>query len=58
MGHGQVGFQRQGLTDQVHGKVMLSPLPRDNAQVMERIGMPRLLDQNLPVDLLGLLQLP
>jgi len=56
-GFGIAGVEGEGPPDQIHGKVFFSHLIGDDAQQVQRLGMPRLLGQNRAVNLLGLWEL-
>ncbi len=55
---GGVWVKSNGPAYQIHRDVIASRLMRDHSQKMDCIGMRRLLGEDLPVEPLGLLQLP
>ena len=58
VGFGVVGLEGDDPTDQIHRHVIASRLIGNHSQTVHRIGMLRLLGQDLPVKLLGLAQAP
>ena len=53
-----VGIHAHGLPDEIHRHVFLPDLMRDDSEQVQRIGMPRLHREDLPVDRLRLRQPP
>ena len=53
-----VGIHAHGLPDEVHRQVFLPDLMRDDSEQVQRIGMPRIHGEDLPVDRLRLTQPP
>jgi hypothetical protein len=54
VGFGIIGFESNGLTDQLHGDIVPSELMRDYAEIMQCLGVARFHRQNLPVERLRL----
>src|SRR6266545_686129 len=54
---GGPGVQKDRLLDQREGLIVLFSLMQEHAQQVERIGMPRLLRQQLAIHMLGLIEL-
>ena len=56
VGLGIIGSESDGPADQFHGNLPVSNLMGEKPQIMQGIGMVRLLGQDLPIKRLGLLQ--